>query len=155
MKSMESTSFDELLQTANKLREEVVSKAEQLHNTYSLLYSKARRDLSEDTPHYVMISNAGRRFAGLVLQGAKRTEAVDRHLAVTMKTRREAQEREETEKQRKAQAQRSKEEARKAVAASRDVYEVFGSSNTKSLIEELLAQGSVASDLNDLYGDDQ
>jgi len=140
-----------LFKEASKLRREMVASAEKLHRVYGLMYAKARRNPAEDaTPNYVAISNAGRRFAGSVVQGAKRTEAVDRALFNTKKNAREAQERKEIQERREADSSRRAAKAQ----TTRDVYGLFESSDTEAVIDSLLARSTVSADLNDLYGDD-
>lgn len=141
---------EKLFQEASRLRAKIVTAAEQLHQVCALLYTRVRRNPSDLTYPFVSISNAGRRFAGSVIQGAKRTEAVDRILLATKKAAEEAKEHKEAQQRQEAQ---KKLRAEKAAAATRDVYGIFVSSNTETVIDQLLASGSAVSDLNDLYGD--
>lgn len=162
--NLDSMQPEALFQEASRLRKEIVSSAERLHHVCSLMYTKARRSTANDGtgPDYVIISNAGRRFAGSVVQGAKRTEAVDRVLLKTKRVAREDQERKEVKERREADSSR-RVAAREQ--APQDVYGIFESSNERGfldqqllseseLVDQLLSKSSVEADLNDLYGDE-
>jgi len=153
MKPIDSMDTEELFTEAIRLRKEMVTTAEKLNQVCGALYLKVRRSPSDQSSIFVSISNANRRFAGSVTQGAKRTAAVDRILAVSKRAAQEEQERKERQEEwekRRALARLQRETAR----SNRDSYGIFGSSNQELVIEDLLESGAPVSDLNDLYGDE-
>lgn len=151
MKSIDSMSPDELFAEAGRIRKQIVTSAERLHKVCDLMYNHVRRHPSELTSTFVNISNAGKRFAGSVVQGAKRTEAVDRILEVNRKTIRFAK---EQEAKRRAEVEQRNEERKLKRLSNTDVYGLFTSSNEDGLIEHMITQGDVSSDLNELYGEE-
>jgi hypothetical protein len=149
MKQIDSMSPDELFAEAAKTRKQIVAQAEQLTRICGLMYAHARRHQTELSSTYVNISNAGRRFAGSVLQGARRTDALDRILDTNRHAIRDAHER---ETKRAAEEIRRKEVKLARQTAGHDRYEIFRSSNKDDSVDHMIAQSDMSSDLNDLYG---
>jgi uncharacterized protein YjcR len=152
MKFIDSMTEDELCAEATKIRNQIVASAERLSQVCEVMYSIARKKPSDLTSTYVNISNSTRRFAGTVMQGAKRTEAVNRALDVKKAHIQMVREQEV----RKVEAMRRKEsrELKQILASTRrSVYGLFESSNGGKVIEQVL-EGDMTSDLNDLYGDE-
>lgn len=149
MKPVDSLNADELHAEAAKIRKEIVASAERLTKVCETLYTMVRRNPSDDTSAFVSIANANKRFSGSVLQGAKRTESVDRILIASRRASQEEQERREQLEARKKRA--ALERLRREAESSRSL---FSSSYEELTIEGLLAAGTPESDLNDLYGDE-
>jgi hypothetical protein len=152
MKSIDAMTEDELCAEAIKIRKQIVASAERLNQVCEVMYSITRKKPSDLTATYVNISNSTRRFAGAVMQGAKRTEAVNRTLDVKKAYVRMVKEQEA----RKLEATRRREsrELRQILASKRgNSYGVFESSNDDAVIEQI-SRGDMASDLNDLYGEE-
>jgi hypothetical protein len=153
MKSLDSMTPDELCVEASKIRKQIVDSAERLNQVCEVMYSLVRKMPSDLTSTYINISNVTRRFAGAVVQGSKRTDAVNRALTSKRASIRMDREREE----RKAEVQRRKEarEIRQVITSAQSgYYGIFDSSNKEAVIEQLTSKGDMSSDLNDLYGEE-
>ena len=141
MKPVETLSQDELVLESVRLRDQMVSIAERMQRVNSLLYSRSRRDLNDLYNAFVHVSNANKRFASAVLQGARRLEASVKFLSKQQE--RVAQERVEREKAEQDRAERDKaKKAKSGESIRNDPYRVFSSPN------------STTSDLDALYGED-
>jgi hypothetical protein len=151
MKAVEFMTPEELFVEASRIRQQIVTSAEKLGQVYTLLYTQVRKNPSDLTNTFVNISNAGKRFAGSVVLGAKRTEAVDRALANTKKALLEAKEQERLREEREERRRAQKEAAARAKAQRSDPYGVFTSSNE---IPYDQTPDDLGSDLDALYGEE-
>lgn len=89
--SLRMISPQELVDEAKKLRETISDSATRLGELYRSLYTYARRrPTDESTSTYLVVANAGVRFAGMVLQGAQRAKSTDRVLSALADRQREA-----------------------------------------------------------------
>jgi hypothetical protein len=148
MKSTESLSVDELVAEANRLRVSLSETAEQLQGICDVLSTKVRRQGSGVLPSaysYLNFANAGRRFAGAVVQGVRRTASFDRMLATAKADEAEAEAREAKKKEEsdKREQRKQKEEAARRADEERRAR-LFGDGADGDTEEALIA----------LYGED-
>lgn len=153
MKPMENMTPEELFVEAGAVRKQIVSSAEKLGRIYMLMYAHVRKNPTEYSSTFVSISNAGKRFAGSVVHGAKRTEVVDRVLEATRTAIREAAEFEAQRKKRDEDRKARAEKQKKQQSERRpDVYGVFVSSN--EITYDQTPIDNLGSDLDALYGEE-
>jgi hypothetical protein len=148
-------SEDELCVEADRLRKQIVVAAERLTHVCEALYSTSRKKPTELTSVYVNISNSTKRFAGSILQGAKRTEVVARILGAKKETLR--LEREQEAKRVQIAKARQDKAVRQVLASERkDPYGLFESSDNYVVTEQGTrneGMGLVA-EINALYGEE-
>lgn len=154
-KPIDQMTPDELCQEAMRLREGLVATAEHLHAVYATLYTRVRRNPSEDAaPAYIAVANAGKRLSGMVLQGLRRAIHFDRvlvaakqDLEIRARRERERQERQERKEAKEAERQ----SGRRLVDDPLDMGDSF-----EPMLQELLsgAGSSTSEDLDDLYGEE-
>lgn len=140
MKNVESMSLDELVEESTRLRNEISASAERLRMVCSALYVTVRRGPRKtQTPVYLSMATAGRRFAGAVVQGVKRAAALDRSLAASNRVAEEERQRDEARK--KADWEVVDRQRRSAKRRQRrDPLGIFGNSDMDALYGDSLRE---------------
>lgn len=149
----------ELCEEANFLRTSLSDLAERLHTVYSHLYSTARRGREGDSVYaYLSVANVGKRFAGMVMQASRRSSTMEGRLTLAIRREEEEKTQREREEARKKESAERRQRAREERADPLEV--LFGVVKPKTeaapaLIDsELIPNGDLASDLDDLYGEE-
>lgn len=138
MKPLDQMSVDELMREAGQVRSVVATHAERLQTIYTLVYAKVRKQTADETTSsYINVASAGKRFAGMVLQAARRTANFDRILAAAKQREaisvREREEAEEAEK--RVEAKRGAEQAAEKKRQAARLGEGYPLSSEDDLIQ--------------------
>jgi vacuolar-type H+-ATPase subunit I/STV1 len=91
---------EEAVQEIQELRKEIETLAARLQERAHAFRVRARRVLDEESNSHIVFANAHLRFSGAILQGLRRTTAIDRVLRVNEAEREEVRRRELLEAQR-------------------------------------------------------
>lgn len=141
---------EDLVKEAIQIRKDIQGQARRLQEIYSSLYVSVRRSPSSDmTSAYVTFANAGKRFAGVLLQVTDRTASFDKILVTAKeemeeKERRRAQERaDRVRREAKKEAARKLAETQSTFLHPEDISDLFGSEEepTKVQIKALEIEG--------------
>jgi hypothetical protein len=149
----------ELCEEANFLRTSMSDTAERLHIVYSHLHSIVRRSVEGDSVYaYLSVANVGKRFAGMVMQASRRSSVMEGRLTLaiqreneekTQRARDEARKRESSERR-----NRAREERADPLEALFGVVKPTTEVAPAVIDSELIPNGDLSSDLNDLYGEE-
>jgi hypothetical protein len=149
----------ELCEEANFLRTSISDLAERLNTVYSHLHSVVRRSVEGDSVYaYLSMANVGKRFAGMVMQASRRSSTVESRLTLaiqreseekTQRARDEAKKKEFSERR-----QRAREERADPLESLFGVVKPKIEADPASIDSELIPNGDLSSDLNDLYGEE-
>lgn len=158
-KPLEQMTPDELCRTAKELREKLASSAEQLQAVYTALYSKVRRQKADDlTPSFLAVANAGRRFTGVVITGARRTAGVDKTLVSARQYMEDRIQREADAKLAKETREVKKQAALNAIALTHEEMFGFDTDYTTSIRSPQDPESEKVTptpeDFDDLYGEE-
>lgn len=155
---------EELCQEANRLRRSISSAAEHLGSVYEALYTRMRRTPSDDMTYaFLSVANSGKRFAGMIVSAARRTEGAEARAILS--AQRETNERRRREEE--SERWKAREEAKKAKKKAAEeqpkkdplelLFEVPATPVSNSdiadeMVRTLMGSGTTSSDLDDLYG---